>query len=219
MSQNFQPHPRALADAGEEQLHHRGKAVLGESLPPPPPPPPSAAAAAAAAAAATTTPTTGGRVGLSLMDLPTELHILISKELIYPDALSLKHTSRHFYHLVYTGVKLKVSWLMQRRRLHLECPNDTRCDLGSDLRFCRGSVRLLMQRRREHVECDSRPGLGCLVFGTPVCAHRQQPLQRIRSWLKSRLTIELQWLLLAAVLVVVCWMWLPQLSAYLAPST
>ncbi|KAH8841164.1 hypothetical protein MCOR07_006927 [Pyricularia oryzae] len=214
MSQNTQPHPRALADAGEEQqlLHHRGKAVLGESLLPPPPP------SAAAAAATTKTPSTG-RVGPSLMDLPTELHILISQELIYPDALSLKHTSRHFYDLTYTGVKLKVSWLMQRRRLHLECPNDTRCDLGSDLRFCRGSVRLLMQRRREHVECDSRPGLGCLVFGTPVCTHRQQPLQRIRRWLKSRLTIELQWLLLAAALVVVCWMWLPQLSAYLAPST
>lgn len=136
MSQNTQPHPRALADAGEEQqlLHHRGKAVLGESLLPPPPP------SAAAAAATTKTPSTG-RVGPSLMDLPTELHILISQELIYPDALSLKHTSRHFYDLTYTGVKLKVSWLMQRRRLHLECPNDTRCDLGSDLRFCRGSVR------------------------------------------------------------------------------
>lgn len=137
MSQNTQPHPRALADAGEEQqlLHHRGKAVLGESLLPPPPPP-----SAAAAAATTKTPSTG-RVGPSLMDLPTELHILISQELIYPDALSLKHTSRHFYDLTYTGVKLKVSWLMQRRQLHLECPNDTRCDLGSDLRFCRGSVR------------------------------------------------------------------------------
>ncbi|KAH9433511.1 hypothetical protein MCOR02_005556 [Pyricularia oryzae] len=136
MSQNTQPHPRALADAGEEQqlLHHRGKAVLGESLLPPPPP------SSAAAAATTKTPSTG-RVGPSLMDLPTELHILISQELIYPDALSLKHTSRHFYDLTYTGVKLKVSWLMQRRRLHLECPNDTRCDLGSDLRFCRGSVR------------------------------------------------------------------------------
>uniref|UniRef100_L7ISN1 F-box domain-containing protein n=1 Tax=Pyricularia oryzae (strain P131) TaxID=1143193 RepID=L7ISN1_PYRO1 len=183
MSQNTQPHPRALADAGEEQqlLHHRGKAVLGESLLPPPPPP-----SAAAAAATTKTPSTG-RVGPSLMDLPTELHILISQELIYPDALSLKHTSRHFYDLTYTGL-LFFLWL-------------------------------LMQRRREHVECDSRPGLGCLVFGTPVCTHRQQPLQRIRRWLKSRLTIELQWLLLAAALVVLCWMWLPQLSAYLAPST
>ena len=76
----------------------------------------------------------------SLMSLPPELHIQIAKQLIYPDALSLKHSSRYFYHFVDTGVKLKVDWLMSRRRLHLDCPNETRCDLGSDLRFCRGSV-------------------------------------------------------------------------------
>jgi hypothetical protein len=74
------------------------------------------------------------------MSLPTELHLAIAQHLIYPDALSLKHTSRHFYSLVFTGVKLKVEWLVERRSLHLECPNDRRCDLGSDLRFCRGSV-------------------------------------------------------------------------------
>jgi len=73
--------------------------------------------------------------------LPPEIHMMISKQLIYPDALSLKHTNRYFYHLVDTGVKLKIDWLVERRRLHLECPNDRRCDLGSDLRFCRGSVR------------------------------------------------------------------------------
>ncbi|KXH51975.1 F-box domain-containing protein [Colletotrichum nymphaeae SA-01] len=73
-------------------------------------------------------------------DLPAEIHLLISKQLIYPDALSLKHTSSYFYYLVDTGVRLKVEWLMERRMLHLECPNDKRCDLGSDLRFCRGSV-------------------------------------------------------------------------------
>jgi len=38
-------------------------------------------------------------------------------------------------------VRLKVEWLMERRLLHLECPSDQRCDLGSDLRFCRGSVK------------------------------------------------------------------------------
>ncbi|TGJ78145.1 hypothetical protein E0Z10_g10617 [Xylaria hypoxylon] len=76
----------------------------------------------------------------SLAGLPTELHILISKHLIYPDALSLKHTSQHFFYLVDTGVKLKVAWLMERWSLHLECPKDRHCDLRSDLRFCRGSV-------------------------------------------------------------------------------
>jgi hypothetical protein len=77
----------------------------------------------------------------SLSSLPPELHLLIASYLIYPDALSLKHTSRHFYHLVDTGIKLKIDWLVERRQLHLECPNNTKCDLGSDLRFCRGSVR------------------------------------------------------------------------------
>ncbi|ROW05549.1 hypothetical protein VSDG_00242 [Cytospora chrysosperma] len=47
--------------------------------------------------------TPGKRRGANFMDLPPELHLLISKELIYPDALSLKHTSRYFYNLVYTG--------------------------------------------------------------------------------------------------------------------
>lgn len=193
MLQNTKPRLRALAAVGE--LHHRDKSVHYINL-------------------------SATDRKLSLMDLPAELHILISKELIYPDALSLKHTSRHFYDLVYTGVKLKVSWLVQRRKLHLECPNNARCDLGSDLRFCRGSVRLLMQRRREHLECGTRPGVGCLVLGTPVCTHNQQSLHRIRRWLKARLrlnTIELQWLLIAAVLLLICWFWFPELSKVLMP--
>lgn len=78
--------------------------------------------------------------GVNLMHLPTEIHILISKELIYPDALSLKHTNRYFYNLVDTGVRLKVAWLMERRMLHLDCPNDRKCNLRTDLEFCRGSV-------------------------------------------------------------------------------
>ena len=76
----------------------------------------------------------------TLTDLPPELHLAISQHLTYPDALSLKHTSRHFFPLVDTGVKLKVAWLVERHRLHLECPNHC-CDLRSDLQFCRGSVR------------------------------------------------------------------------------
>ncbi|KAF3026683.1 hypothetical protein E8E14_014610 [Neopestalotiopsis sp. 37M] len=127
---------------------------------------------------------------LGLDDLPAEIHLLISKQLIYPDALSLKHTSRYFYSLVDTGIKLKVAWLMERRSLHLECPNDRRCDLGSDLKFCRGSVRLLMQRRREHMECESRPGLGCLVYGTHTCLHRPQLKSRWAKWLRKQFTIE-----------------------------
>lgn len=80
----------------------------------------------------------------TLITLPPEIHLLIARHLIYPDALALRHTNRHFYQLVDTGVKLKVEWLMERRLLHLECPSDQRCDLGSDLRFCRGSVKSVL---------------------------------------------------------------------------
>jgi hypothetical protein len=76
----------------------------------------------------------------TLMTLPTEIHLLISKHLSYPDALSLKHTNQHFYRLIYTGVHLKIEWLLERRGLHLDCPNDRTCELGTDVRFCRGSV-------------------------------------------------------------------------------
>ncbi|KAK1634979.1 F-box domain-containing protein [Colletotrichum phormii] len=147
-------------------------------------------------------------------DLPAEIHLLISKQLIYPDALSLKHTSSYFYYLVDTGVRLKVEWLMERRMLHLECPNDKRCDLGSDLRFCRGSVPLLMQRRREHMECESRPGLGCLVYGTSVCSHRRKIGARCQRWLRRRLTVELWWVLIALIPIACCWLWMAEFATW-----
>lgn len=149
----------------------------------------------------------------SLLSLPPEMHLAIAERLIYPDALSLKHTNRHFYSIVDTGVELKIDWLVERRRLHLECPSDRRCDLGSDLRFCRGSVPLLMQRRREHVECESRPGLGCLVLGTRTCAHRRKRPGRWRSRLKAEFSLGL-WLLLALLPVLCGWLWLTWLAIY-----
>ena len=88
-------------------------------------------------------PTSTLRTGPTFLDLPPELHLMITQYLIYPDALSLKHTSRYFHSLVYTGVRLKVDWLIQRRSLHLECPSQ-RCDLNSDLKFCRGSVAYVL---------------------------------------------------------------------------
>jgi hypothetical protein len=89
-------------------------------------------------------PETATEKHLSFMNLPTELHLQIASYLTYPDALSLKHTNRHFYGFVYTGVNLKIEWLIERRRLHLDCPHDKGCELGSDMRFCRGSVRYVI---------------------------------------------------------------------------
>ncbi|KAI1334426.1 hypothetical protein F5Y15DRAFT_401424 [Xylariaceae sp. FL0016] len=151
--------------------------------------------------------------GVTLTDLPPELHLLISRQLIYPDALSLKHTSRHFYSLVDTGVRLKVAWLMERRSLHLDCPRDC-CDLRSDLRFFRGSVKLLMQRRREHLECESRPGLGCIVLGTRSCAHKRTRTHWCRIWFRSLITLDSWWLLLAMIPILLGCLWVPELASW-----
>lgn len=45
-------------------------------------------------------------------------------------------------------------------------------------------VRLLMQRRREHVECESRPGLGCLIYGTRECEHARRLGTRLKRWIR-----------------------------------
>src|SRR3569833_3366247 len=58
---------------------------------------------------------------------------------------------------------------------------------------------LLMKHRREHIECESMPGLGCLVYGTKICTHRRKPIQKLKRWLKTRLTVELWWVLMAMV--------------------
>ncbi|KAI9786281.1 MAG: hypothetical protein M1816_008090 [Peltula sp. TS41687] len=101
----------------------------------------------------------------SLPHLPTELHLAITPYLTYPDALSLKHTSRHFYSIVDTGVQLKVAWLIDRRRLDLECPRLTygRCTLRSDEEFCSAEISRLMRKRRRHEECWGTES--CVVIG------------------------------------------------------
>src|SRR5262245_15311784 len=68
-----------------------------------------------------------------------------------------------------------------------------------------------MQRRREHLECESRPGLGCLVYGTRTCAHRRNLSTRWKRWMRRRLTVELWWVLLALVPLVCCWLWMSEL--------
>lgn len=125
--------------------------------------------------------------GPTLMDLPIELQLAISSRLTYPDALSLKHTNRHFYNTTYTGVRLKVEWLISRRELHLKCPHHT-CLLNTDREFCRGSIRLLMAQRRQHAECETEPGgRGCLVFDTPRCEWKKEKvaLGRIRRLVQA----------------------------------
>lgn len=114
----------------------------------------------------------------SLMGLPTELHLQIASYLPYPDALALKHTSRHFYSFVYTGVHLKVDWLVERFELKLECPME-KCSFRTDEAFCNWRIRRIMQRRRRHLECRRQRG-GCLVIGGETCQKVLVP-----TWLKG----------------------------------
>ncbi|KAJ5515032.1 hypothetical protein N7463_004584 [Penicillium fimorum] len=103
----------------------------------------------------------------SLMTLPSELHIQISTYLSYPDALALKHSSRHFYSIVYTGVRLKVDWFVERFEHKLECPME-KCSFSTDESFCNGRVRGIMERRRWHLECR-RARNGCLIVDGHTC--------------------------------------------------
>lgn len=119
------------------------------------------------------------RPQLSLMDLPSELHILISSYLSYPDALALKHTCSHFRSLVYTGVHLKVDWLVERFERKLECPME-KCSFRTDETFCNWRIRRIMDRRRRHLECRRIAG-GCLVIEGRTC---QTDL--MSSWLKRQ---------------------------------
>lgn len=115
----------------------------------------------------------------SLMDLPPELHILISSYLPYPDALALKHTCRQFNSLVYTGVHLKVDWLVERFERKLECPME-KCSFRTDESFCNSRIRRIMERRRWHLECRRVAG-GCLVIEGRTCQTDFMP-----SWLKRQ---------------------------------
>ncbi|KAL4937250.1 hypothetical protein BDV06DRAFT_203284 [Aspergillus oleicola] len=119
-----------------------------------------------------------------LMDLPPELHIQISSYLSYPDALALKHTSRHFYSFVYTGVHLKVDWLVERFERKLECPME-KCSFRTDEAFCNWRIRRIMERRRRHLECG-RSNRGCLVVEGRTCQMDLVPL-----WLKSKGRVRL----------------------------
>lgn len=121
-----------------------------------------------------TTPTSK----INLMDLPSELHMEIASFLPYPDALALKHTCRHFYSMVYTGVHLKVDWLVERFERKLECPME-KCSFRTDEAFCNWRIRRIMERRRRHLECRRVPQ-GCWVVEGQTCQADLVP-----SWLKK----------------------------------
>ncbi|OJI96902.1 hypothetical protein ASPVEDRAFT_48993 [Aspergillus versicolor CBS 583.65] len=119
-----------------------------------------------------------------LMDLPAELHLHISSFLSYPDALALKHTSRNFYSFVYTGVHLKVDWLVERFERKLECPME-KCSFRTDEAFCNWRIQRIMERRRRHLECPRARG-GCLVIEGRTCQ-----MDLVPTWLKRQGRVKL----------------------------
>ncbi|KAJ5917328.1 hypothetical protein N7466_010882 [Penicillium verhagenii] len=114
-----------------------------------------------------TTPQSAITPGLKLLAFPTEIHFQIASYLSYPDALALKHTSRHFYGAVNTNVRLKVQWLVERFERKLECPME-KCSFRTDEDFCNKQVRRIMEKRRRHLECRPIPG-GCWVVEGQSC--------------------------------------------------
>lgn len=126
-----------------------------------------------------------------LLSLPPELLLLIISQLPYPDALSLKHSSRLLYPLIDTSVRLKVDWLIARKTRGLVCPIGN-CVLQTDASFCAsggGEVRRIMERRRRHEEC--RKERGCEVIEGTSCPLGTESRRVIyqglrRLWVKLR---------------------------------
>ncbi|KAE8354961.1 hypothetical protein BDV28DRAFT_146557 [Aspergillus coremiiformis] len=142
----------------------------------------------------------------NLMNLPTELHLHISSYLPYPDALALKHTSPHFYSAVYTGVHLKVDWLVERFERKLDCPME-KCSFRTDEAFCNPRIRRIMERRRRHLECPRKTS-GCLVIDGTTCQVDLVPV-----WLKRGgqvgvvVALGQEVLIHGAIFLVVWWLW------------
>ena len=143
-----------------------------------------------------------------LLNLPPELHLQISTHLLYPDALALKHTNSHFYAIISTNIKQRVSWLVFRHKRRLQCPG-SKCILKTDSAFCNGAngeVRRIMERRRKHQECKSGNG-GCeVVLGRSCQGPRVSAVDSLRDqwrWMTSVLGQLGQWTILALVLSVI----------------
>lgn len=129
-----------------------------------------------------------------LLSLPLELLDLITAELMYPDALALKHSSRALYLLVDTSVRLKVAWLVSRNERGLACPQ-RKCVLKTDAAFCAGGggeVRRIMEERRWHRECHTDGEGGCEVLVGRRCnwASRERQGQK-GGW--RMIPVERKW--------------------------
>ena len=118
-----------------------------------------------------------------LIDLPTELHLLIAAELPWPDLLAVKHAHPRFYYTIPTTVHQRVDWLLSRAPLGLALPQE-KVNLRSDADFCRSrEIRTFLQRRRRHQDCRSNENQ-CLVNPGKKCTSQPAKTSTAvkRSW-------------------------------------
>lgn len=116
-------------------------------------------------------------------------------------------------------MRLKVAWLIDRRRLHLECPSHGQCMLKSDEEFCSREIRRLMEKRRRHEDCVGMNG--CLVVGLGSCeggGKRWRPVVRVlgRRWLicwkRLRAVVDFRETWLVVLGLALLWVWLQKVG-------
>jgi len=144
-----------------------------------------------------------------LLSLPPCLLPHLFSLLPYPDALALRHTHPYFFYspLLSTdkNIRLKVSWLVERKARGLAVPMGHNLGFKTDREFC-GSreVRGIMEGRRRHEDCGEGEGQ-CEVVTGMVCEGRKLRGGRWRwEWLR-RMGWEWVWSLLALVVAVALW--------------
>ena len=114
--------------------------------------------------------------GIQFSSLPSEIHVLIAKQLCYPDLLSLRFTNRYFLSssLIATTKRDRVEWLLERAKQGLSIPKSKACNWSSDYKFVHNrEVIIMMRRRRQHLDCKehhSKHGMAhCFVLNRETC--------------------------------------------------
>lgn len=122
---------------------------------------------------------------VAFLDLPTEIHLLITAKLPYPDLLSLTLTHPKFYNhpCIRTSKTARVDWLIDRTIRRLPLPTASKCRWSSDREFVSNpEVVRFLRRRRLHLECAEvfSRGLssgGCLVLDGCICPQLDESME------------------------------------------
>lgn len=132
---------------------------------------------------------------LTLLELPPEIHFLISEKLAWPDLLALTLTHPHFrdHPLVHTSKTARVDWLIDRALHHLTLPSQGKCRWSSDREFVSNpEIGEILRRRRLHLECAEVCVKGrtegiCLVLDGQLCPYLAESNYHLRNekWLAA----------------------------------